>query len=242
MKTALITGASKGIGKAVCYLFAEKGFNIIINYNSSYELAEELRKDITSKYNVDALMIKCDVSNEEEVKNMVLESVKKFGKIDVLINNAGISIDSTLEDKTKEEFKRVLDVNLLGTFLVSKYVGMHMMEYRNGKIVNISSTNGIDTYYPESMDYDASKAGVISLTHNFAKEFSPYINVNAIAAGWVNTSMNENLDEEYKNKEIDKILLKRFADPIEIAKVAYFLVSEDASYINGSIIRVDGGY
>ena len=143
--------------------------------------------------------------------------------------------------KTEKEFRRVLDVNLVGPFLVSKEVGKIMKEQGSGKIINVSSTNGIDTYYPESMDYDASKAGLISLTKNLATVFAPNVQVNAVAPGWVNTEMNKELDGEFLEEENKKILLGRFAEPFEIASVIYFLTTKEASYINGGVIRVDGG-
>ena len=160
----------------------------------------------------------------------------RFERIDVLINNAGIAIDKAFDEKTVDNFRKVLDVNLIGTFLVSKYASKIM---NNGVIINISSTNGIDTTYPESLDYDASKAGVISLTHNLAEEFAPNIRVNVVCPGWVNTDMNKELGDDFIKEEISKIKLGRFADPKEIADAVYNI--SISSYINDSIIRVDGG-
>lgn len=173
---------------------------------------------------------------------MVEEVIEEFHHIDVLVNNAGIAIDTIFEDKTVNNFLKTLEVNLIGTFLVSKYVGKYMLENKKGSIINVSSTNGIDTIYPESLDYDASKAGVISLTKNLALEYAPYIRVNSVAPGWVVTDMNQDLSHEFIENEEKHILLKRFADPIEIAKVILFLAGNDASYINGEVIRVDGGF
>ena len=172
---------------------------------------------------------------------MIKEVIKTFNKIDVLVNNAAIAIDNDYILKDSKEFKRVLDVNLVGSYLVTKYVSKYMLEQKRGKIIFVSSTNGIDTNYEYSMDYDASKAGVISLMKNFAQVLSPYITVNAVAPGWVDTEMNSSLELEYKKLEEERILLKRFADSKEIAKVITFLASDDASYINNSVIRVDGG-
>ena len=145
------------------------------------------------------------------------------------------------EDKTVENFRKILDVNLIGSFIVSKEVGKYMLKQKSGSIVNVSSTNGIDTYYEYSLDYDASKAALISLTHNLSEYYSPYVRVNAVAPGWVNTEMNKELDEDYIAEECDSIYLKRFAEPEEIAKAIYFLASDDASYINNEVLRVDGG-
>lgn len=240
-KVVLITGASKGIGKSTAIEFAKQSYNIIINYNTNKEKAENLKKELETKYNIKCLAIKADISNEEEVNNMVEETINTFEKIDVLVNNAGIAIDTIFEDKTKEIFQKTINTNLIGTFLVSKIVSKYMKERKSGAIINISSTNGIDTYYPYSIDYDASKAGVISLTKNLAVELAPYIRVNSVAPGWVNTEMNKELDKDFIKKETDKILLNRFAEPEEIAKVILFLASDNASYINGEIIKVDGG-
>ena len=240
-KTVLVTGSSRGIGRATIIEFAKHGYNVVINYTSDEKNAENLKEYVVSNYNVDALTIKCDVSDENQVKDMVDEIISKFGKIDVLVNNAGIAIDTTFEDKTAENFRKTLNVNLIGEFNVAKEVGKHMIEEKSGSIINISSTNGFETYYPYSLDYDASKAGVISLTHNLAIEFAPYVRVNSVAPGWVNTDMNKELDADYVKEECEKIFLNRFGEPEEIAKVIYFLSSDDASYINGEIVRVDGG-
>ena len=241
-KVVLVTGSSHGIGKATIIEFAKKGCNVIINYNQSKKEALALKKQIESLYPIKVLAIKADISNEEEVINMINKIISTFGRIDILVNNAGIAIDTTFEDKTKENFQKILDVNLIGTFLVSKYASIYMIKQKHGKIINVSSTNGIDTYYPYSLDYDASKAGLISLTHNLSKQLAPYVNVNCVCPGWVNTPMNNDLVSEYIKEEIAKINLRRFARPEEIAKVILFLASEDASYVNNAIIRVDGGY
>ena len=238
---ALVTGSNRGIGASCIEEFAKNGVNVVINYCHHEEEAKELEKTIKEKYNVKVLTIKCDVSKEDEVEQMINVIIDTFGGIDILVNNAGVCRDSLLLDKNIKEFKRILDVNIIGTYLCSKYVGKAMLSAKKGKIINISSTNAIDTFYPESCDYDASKAGVISLTHNFAREFAPFINVNCICPGWVNTSMNKDLSLEQINKEKKKILLGRMGEADEIAKVVVFLASSKANYINDSIIRVDGG-
>ncbi len=241
MKTVLVTGASRGLGRSIIIKFAENNYNVVINYNNSKKEALELERYIKDNYQVEVLTIKADVGNEIEVKNMFNEIINKFNSIDIVVNNAGIAIDTIFEDKTVDNFHKILDTNLIGTFLVSKYASKYMLEKKYGNIINISSTNGIDTYYPYSMDYDASKAGIISLTKNLSKELSPYIRVNCICPGWIITDMSNSLDKEYMNREMTKINLKRFADPMEIANVVYFIASDDASYVNGSIISVDGG-
>lgn len=238
---ALVTGSNRGIGKSCIEEFAKQGANVVINYCHHEQEAKELENYIKEKYEVEVLTIKCDISNSEEVEEMVNKVVDTFGGIDILVNNASVCRDSLLLDKNVKEFRRILDVNLIGTYLCSKYVGKVMLEAKKGKIINISSTNAIDTFYPESCDYDASKAGVISLTHNLAREFAPFITVNCVCPGWVKTSMNKDLSLEQIKEEKKKILLGRFAEPEEIAKVVVFLASSKANYINDSIIRVDGG-
>ena len=239
-KTVIITGSSRGIGAKTAYVFAKNNFNIVITYVNNKDKAYDLATELEKKYKIKTIVIKCDVSKEEDVLKLLNRTKETFGNIDVLINNAGIAIDTTLEDKTIENFQKIIDTNLIGTFITCKHIGTYMKEQGHGSIVNISSTNGIDSYYPYSMDYDASKAGVISLTHNFAKLYAPTIRVNCIAPGWVNTEMNKELDKEYIKEECSHILLGRFSEPIEIAEEIYHIAVE-STYTNDSIIKIDGG-
>lgn len=238
---ALVTGSNRGIGRKAVEEFAKAGLDVVINYCHHDDEAKDLEKFIRTNYDVDVMVIKCDVSREEEVEEMVNNVIDHFGKIDILVNNASVARDSLLLDKSLREFRRVLDVNLIGTYLCSKYVGRVMLDNKRGKIINVASTNAIDTYYPESCDYDASKAGVVSLTHNLAREFAPFIQVNCICPGWVKTDMNKDLSLEQISQEKKRILLGRFAEAEEISNVILFLASSKASYINDAIIRVDGG-
>lgn len=237
----LITGASNGIGASTVIEFASHGYNVVINYNTSQKNALELSSYIKQKFNVDAYIVKADISSEFQVKAMIEGVIEKYGQIDVLVNNAGIIIDKPLMDRTIEDFRNTISVNLIGTFIVSKYASKWMLERKIGKIINVTSTKGIDANLQTSIDYDAASAGIISLTKNFAKHCSPYINVNAVAPGWVNTNMNKDLTIDFVGEETEKILLKRFADPEEIAKVIYFLASDAGNYINGEVIKIDGG-
>ena len=237
----LVTGSSRGLGRSIILEYAKNGNNVIINYNNSEKEALELKNYVETNYKVKALAIKCDISKERELDFMIDKIYQEFGYLDILVNNASVALDQDFELKTKEDFMKTLEINLVGTYLISKKIGLKMLDRKSGNIINISSTNGIDTTYPESIDYDASKAGIISLTHNFANYFSPYIRVNTICPGWINTDMNKDLDENFVNEEIDKILLGRFAEPSEIANLVYFLGTDKASYINDSIIRIDGG-
>ncbi len=237
----LITGGTRGIGEAIVKEFAKQGYNIVINYVKSTEKAKKLKEELEKTYNVKVLTIRANLSNESEIKRLVDESINKFGRIDVLVNNAGIVIDKEFEDRTVEDFRKTLEINLIAPFLLTKLIGKEMLKQKSGSIINISSTNGIDTYYPTSVDYDASKSALINLTYNSAVQFSPYVRVNCIAPGWVNTEMNKELPEDFIKDETDKILLKRFAEPEEIAKVVTFLASKEASFINSTVIKVDGG-
>ena len=240
-KTVLITGGSRGIGKATSLEFAKHGYNIVINYVNDDESAKNLKSYIVENYDVDVMLCKCNVSSEDGVKGMVNSIIDNYGNIDILVNNAGIAIDTTFDDKKIENFKKILNVNLIGPFILSREVGNYMLKQGFGSIINVSSTNALDTYYEYSLDYDASKAGLVSLTHNLAKYYAPNIRVNAVAPGWVDTEMNKELDSSYTKEECEKIYLKRFAKPEEIAKAIYFLASDDASYITGEVLRVDGG-
>src|SRR5574344_283562 len=211
----LITGSSRGLGASMAKLFAKNGYNVIINYFKNEEAALKL-KEITN-----GLIIKCDISNEEDVKAMF----KQIDHLDILINNAGIANDKDPLLKSGAEFNHVLETNLTGTFLVTKYAIPKMSK---GSIVNISSTNGIDTNYPESIDYDASKAGIISLTHNFA-DYLNDIRVNCICPDWMDTSMNEDMDPIYKEKI-------EFLNPDDVAKLVYEVAINES--MDNQIIRV----
>ena len=240
-KIVLVTGASQGLGSSIAQKFASNNYNVIINYNTHKEKAEQLQNELIKKYNINCLSIKCDITNDQEIQNMYQTIKKEFGTLDVLVNNAGIAIDTTFEDKTKENFRKTLELNLIAPFFLTKLFADDMYKNKQGKIINISSTNGIDSYYEFSLDYDASKAALINLTHNLANHYAPYINVNCVCPGWINTPMNKELDDEFKEKENKKILLNRFAEPEEIANLVYFLSTDEASYINDSIIKIDGG-
>ncbi len=240
-KTVLITGASSGLGSSLVRKYASNNYNVIMTYLTHEKEAKNIKKELEDKYDTNILAIKCDLSNEDDINNLYNESIKEFKTIDILINNAGIAKDSDINDKTKEDFMHILEVNLVGPFLLTRLIANSMYENKSGKIVNIASNNGIDAYYEYSLDYDASKAALINMTHNLANKYAPYININCVCPGWINTNMNKDMDESYKKQEEDKILLKRFAEPKEIANLVYFLSSDEASYINDSIIRIDGG-
>lgn len=239
-KVVLVTGGTRGIGEATAKEFASKGYNVVINYLNSREKAEELEQELEQTHNIKVLTIQSDVSDENAVKDMIKEIIVEFGRIDVLVNNAGIVYDRDFEDIKIEEFERVLKVNIIGSFIVARETSKYMKQ--GSTIINVSSTNGTKTISPECLDYNISKIGLQSLTRDLSFQFKPNIRVNAVAIGWADTDMNKDLPEDYIKEETKKIYLERFANPSEIAKTIYFLASEDSSYINGEIVNIDGGY
>lgn len=239
----LVTGSAKNIGKNIILEFAKNGYDVVINYNKSIDEANELKKIVEEKYNVKALVIKCDISNSLEVLNMINKTMEYFGQIDVLINNATIELNSEFEEKNYESFKKVMDTNVIGTFLVSKYVGKIMFNNKSGSIINITSNNAINKYDPSTIEYDASKSAIISLTHNLSLKYAPYVNVNAVAPGWVLTDDIKKLDNELNNefvKEESKNIFKnRFCEMEEVSSLVYYLTTN--KYINNQVIVIDGG-
>lgn len=232
-KVALVTGGAKGIGKSIVEKFASLGCNVVINYNTSELEAITLKQEIESKYNIKTLIIKADISNEEEVKNMIDKTIKEFSQIDILINNAAYTCDNLINEKTKNEFMKVLEVNVCGTFLVSKYASMHMKE---GIIVNISSTDAIDTYNEYNIDYSASKAAINSLTKTFSMVL-PNIKALAIMPPFVNTEIVRMMDKEYLQNELKRINQKRLLEPYEVANKLIEILKSDIK--TGSIIRIE---
>ncbi len=237
-KTALITGASKGIGRAIAIEFARHGANIIINFNKNEKTAMEVVEEIM-KYKVDAFPIKADVSNFEEVKGMMFKIKEKFGNIDILVNNAGILSDKTLVNMDSENWKEVIDINLTGIYNVTKNTVPLLKE--NGRIINISSIVGLDGNFGQT-NYAASKAGVIGFTKSLAKELAKKkITVNAIAPGFIKTDMTESIPHENRGVIENRILLKELGMPKDIANAALFLASSKSRYITSEVLRVDGG-
>ncbi len=240
-KVALITGASKGIGAAIARKFASLNYNLVLNYLTSEKEANLLKEELEKKYKIQILVLQADVSKETEVEQMIEKTIAHFSKIDCLINNAVLNKDNSYQEKKSEEFNQVINTNLIGPFLTMKYTSISMLKQKSGVIINISSTNAIGTNEIYSMDYDASKAGLISLTNNFADALAPFVRVIAIAPGWTKTESVSEMNPNYLKDEEQKIFLKRMAQPEEIANVVAFLASAEASYINKTVIRVDGG-
>lgn len=241
-KVVLVTGGAQGIGKAIVLELAKNHYDVVINYLTSNKAAALLEEEIKKNYDVRVMTIQADVSKEEEVDAMISLIEKKWGGVDILINNAAVDLSNLFHLKTADEFRKTLDVNVVGAFNCSKRVYRHMLDQEYGRIINISSTNGINTYYPMCIDYDASKAALISLTHNLAFEYGPYINVNAIAPGFIGTDYElDGYDEEFLKEEQEKIMVNRYGKPEEVAYLVKFLISDEANFINNTIIRIDGG-
>lgn len=237
-KTALITGGSRGIGKQCVLHFARNGYQVIFNYNSSEpkELMETLDHE-----GLEYVCLKADLSIEDEVKAFVKAGVDTYGKIDVLLNNAGITKDTLMLRMSKADFENVIDVNLVGTFLMVKEVSKIMMKARTGSIINVSSVVGLRGNAGQ-VNYAASKAGIIGLTKSVAKELSGRgITCNAIAPGFIETEMTDKLSDKIKENILGEIPLKRFGVPQDVAELAYFLAGEHSRYITGQVVAVDGG-
>lgn len=239
-KVALITGATRGIGKQIAITLAKEKYNIAINYRKENESIENTKKEIES-YGVKCLIVQGDVSKFEDCERFVNEIIKEYGKIDVLVNNAGITKDNLLLRMKKEDFEDVINVNLIGTFNVTKNVITYMMKARIGRIINISSVVGIAGNAGQC-NYSASKAGIIGFTKSLAKEVaSRNILVNAIAPGFIKTDMTDILKDEVKESIAKNIPLNRMGEGQDVANVVKFLASEESSYITGQVLNVDGG-
>lgn len=239
-KIAIVTGASSGIGSEIAIQFAKEGATVIINYSNSPDGAERVKAEIEG-FGGTAATFRCDVSKYKDVEAMIEQIIKDYKHIDILVNNSGITRDNLLMRMEEEDFDKVIDINLKGTFNTIKSVSRHMIRAKKGKIINMASVVGI-TGNSGQANYAASKGGVIALTKSVAKEFATRnINVNAIAPGYIATRMTEVLNEKVKDGILASIPMKRVGKPEDIAKVAVFLASEDSNYITGQVINVDGG-
>lgn len=239
-KTALVTGGTRGIGKAIALELAETGYDIILNYRTANEELNNLKKEIEDK-NVNCYLVYGDISKFEDCENIAKTAIEECGKIDVLVNNAGITRDGLIMRMKKEDFDSVIDTNLVGTFNMTRNVIPYMVKQKNGRVINLSSVVGI-TGNAGQTNYSASKAGVIGFTKSLAKELaSRNILVNAIAPGFIETDMTNVLSDSVKESILNQIPLKRMGEAKEVAKLVKFLVSEDSKYITGQVINVDGG-
>lgn len=242
-KVAFITGGSRGIGKKVAEKFAKQGYNLVINYVSENTNIQEITKEMKQNSNgeIEILFCKGDVTSLTSCEQMVNEAIEKFGKIDVLVNNAGITKDNLLMRMKEEEFDKVIQVNLKGTFNMTKTVTPYMMKKRYGKIVNISSVVGVSGNAGQC-NYAASKAGIIGFTKSIAKELaSRNILANCVAPGFIVTDMTDVLSERVKEEISNQIPLKKMGTPEEVANAVYFLANEENTYITGQVLNIDGG-
>ena len=239
-KVALVTGAARGIGKQIAITLAKEGYNIALNYRTNTDSIVELKNQIEN-FGVECLLVQGDVSVFEDTERIANETFEKFGRIDVLVNNAGITKDMLLLRMKPEDFMNVIDVNLVGTYNMTKNISGYMMKAREGRIINVSSVVGISGNAGQS-NYSASKAGIIGFTKSLAKELaSRNILVNAVAPGFIETDMTKVLKDEVKEKIAEQIPLRREGKAEEVANVVKFLASDDSSYITGQVINIDGG-
>jgi 3-oxoacyl-[acyl-carrier protein] reductase len=239
-KTVIVTGGSRGIGKDISLAFAMAGYNVVINYNKSRESAEQLCEEI-KKHGVDSLAVKADVSSFEESQKLVEIAIEHFKKIDVLVNNSGIVKDNLILRMKEEDFDSVIEVNLKGTWNMCRHISGHLLKNRVGKIINITSVVAL-IGNPGQSNYVASKAGIIGLTKTLAKEMgSRNITVNAVAPGFIETEMTNQLPSEVQDAYLKQIPLKRFGKASEVADLCVFLASSKADYITGQTISVNGG-
>ena len=239
-KVAIVTGSARGIGKAIAEEYAKNGAKVVIS-DILQELADETAKELQDKYNVETLAIKADVSKMEEVESLVKNTIEKFGSIDIIVNNAGITRDNLIMRMSEDEWNLVIDINLKGVFNCIKAVTRPMMKQRAGKIINITSVVG-QMGNAGQINYSASKAGVIGMTKTSAKELgSRGIKVNAIAPGFIVSEMTEKLSDQAKDSLIALIPAKKLGQPSDVANAAVFLASDKADYITGQVINVDGG-
>lgn len=239
-KVAIVTGGTRGIGRAIVLKLADQGANIVVNYRNSDKEAEEL-KAILEEKGVKVLTVKCDVSNFEDSKNLIDKCKEEFGKIDILVNNAGITKDTLIMRMKEDDFDNVIDVNLKGTFNCAKHASAIMLKQKFGKIINMTSVVGI-TGNAGQVNYAASKAGVIGLTKSLARELgSRGITANAVAPGFINTDMTKGLSDKVKDEAAKNIPLKKLGNPDDVANLVGFLASDLSNYITGQVINVDGG-
>ena len=239
-KTAVVTGASRGIGRAIAIKLATLGVNIVVNYRNSYDAVQEVVKEIQA-LGARALAVQCDISSFKDVESMMKKSMEELGSIDILVNNAGITKDGLLMRMKEEEFDSVIDINLKGAFNCTRHISAIMLKQRSGRIINISSVSGL-TGNAGQVNYSSAKAGILGMTKAVAKELAGRgVTCNAVAPGYIQTDMTEGLADKVKENIMNSIPLKRLGTPEDVANAVAFLASEEAAYITGQVINVDGG-
>ncbi len=241
MKTVIVTGASRGIGACVAKEFAKKGYNVVVNFNKSEEQAKQVAFEV-GKLGGKALLVKADVSDPAQVKSMVEKTIKVFGRVDVLVNNAGISTSGLLIDMTDEQIQELIQTNLVSVLTCSREVAKNMMSNQSGRIVNVSSIWGVVGGSNETI-YSATKAGIVGFSKALAKELGfSNITVNVVAPGAIETDMMKNISGEVKNEIASETMLQRLGTSSDVASAVLFLASDEASFITGQVLRVDGGW
>ena len=242
-KIALVTGSSRGVGRAVAVGFAKEGANVVVNYTSNKKAADEV-VEIIQSMGSKAIAVKADVAQKTNAENLVNSAIDTFGRLDILVNNAGFTRPAMMIKMTEDQWDQVVDIHLKGAFLCAQAAGYHMKEQKNGKIINVTSVAGLVGTVGQ-INYSAAKGGIISMTKSIARELARYkVCANVISLGIVATDMTEKIRSDEKLKEIymNRILLKRFAEADDIAPAFVFLASDESNYITGQLLCVDGGY
>ena len=242
-KIAVVTGSSRGVGRAVALGYGKEGAQVVVNYTSNEKAADEVVNAIKAMGS-DAIAVKADVASKKDVDTLIQETFDKFGRIDILVNNAGFTRPAMMLKMTEDQWDQVVDIHLKGAFLCSQAAGVHMKEQQSGKIINVTSVAGLVGTVGQ-INYSAAKGGVLSMTKSIARELARYnICANVISLGIVATDMTEKIRQDEKLKEIymNRILLKRFAEPDDISPAFVFLASDESNYITGQLLCVDGGY
>ena len=241
-RVALVTGSSRGIGAATARELASRGYNVILTCIHGLDAAREVAAGIEREFKVRTAVIAADLAKESEVRRLAAEALSAFGCVDVLVNNAGIALYGDFTEKTIAGWEQSMQVNAYAPFILTQVIGAEMARAGYGKIVNIATIDVMTTYNAESAEYDASKAALISLTKTASLALQPHVNVNCVCPGWVATDMNKELPQELLDYQASKTCKGRMARPEEVAKLVTFLASDDAEFIDGEVIKIDGGY
>lgn len=241
-RVAFVTGSSRGIGKACAYEFAQRGYSVVLHCGHAVNLAKQAAADIEQTYGVRTAVLQADLAQDADVRRLAQEALAAFGRIDVLVNNAGIALYGDFAEKTISGWEKSMQVNAYAPFALTQIIGTKMAEAGYGKIVNIASIDVMTTYNAESAEYDASKAALINLTKTSSLALQPHVNVNCVCPGWVATDMNKDLPQDLLDYQASKTCKGRMARPEEVAKLVAFLASDEAEFIDGEVIKIDGGY
>lgn len=241
-KTVLVTGSSRGMGKAEALEFGKKGYNVIVHYAGHKEKAEAVKDEIENQYHAKAAVFQADLRKQADIERLAKNAQSAFDGIDVLVNNAGYASYGPFKDKTIASFEEMMRIHVYAPFYLTKLLAPKMVQNKFGRIINIGSIDAMKTYNAESAEYDAAKAAVINLTKTSSLAYQPYVNINCVCPGWMHTDMTKQNPDKLNEYIKGRIAKGRFGKPEEVAKTVAFLASDDAEYIDGEIICVDGGY